>query len=55
MPNTTIDVAGDRFRINGEYTYPGRVFRGHRIEGLLLNSRFVQAIFDDLNPETRGA
>src|SRR5260221_7254926 len=25
---------------------------GHRIEGLLLNSRMVQAIFDDLNPET---
>jgi hypothetical protein len=25
-----------------------------RIEGLLLNSRMVQGIFDDLNPETRS-
>ena len=28
--------------------------RGKRIEGLLLNSRMVQATFDDLKPETRG-
>ena len=25
-----------------------------RIEGLLMNSRMVQGIFDDLNPDTRG-
>src|SRR5262249_46934851 len=29
-------------------------FRGMKVEGLLLNSRMVQGIFDDLNPETRG-
>jgi hypothetical protein len=29
------------------------VWRGCKIEGLLLNSRMVQGIFDDLNPETR--
>ena len=28
-------------------------WQGHRIEGLLLNSRMIQGIFDDLNPETR--
>ncbi len=26
--------------------------RDHKIEGLLFNSRMVQGIFDDLNPET---
>jgi hypothetical protein len=29
------------------------VFNGVKIEGLLLNARLVQGIFDDLNPETR--
>ncbi len=47
-------IAGDDFHINGRPTYPGRVWNGHRIEGLLLNSRMVQSVFDDLNPDTRG-
>ena len=51
---THITIEGDRFFINGEPTYKGRTFRGHRIEGLLLNSRMVQATFDDANPETRS-
>jgi hypothetical protein len=42
------------FCINGRPTYPGRTWDGQKIEGLLLNSRMVQAIFDDLNPETVG-
>ncbi|RPH82261.1 MAG: hypothetical protein EHM77_03485 [Planctomycetaceae bacterium] len=33
-------------------TYAGRSWRGKKIEGLLMNSRMVQAIFDDLNPQT---
>jgi hypothetical protein len=33
-------------------TYAGRSWNGHRIEGLLLNSRMVQATYDDLHPET---
>ena len=40
--------------INGTPTYDGRQYRGMRIEGLLMNSRMVQGIFDDLNPETRS-
>jgi hypothetical protein len=28
------------------------VWQGHRVEGLLMNSRMVNGIFDDLNPET---
>ena len=47
-------IQGDAFLINGKPTYKGRTWNGKKIEGLLLNSRMVQAIFDDLNPETRG-
>lgn len=49
---THVGVVADQFFINGQPTYPGRSWRGHRIEGLLLNSRMVQGIYDDLNPET---
>jgi hypothetical protein len=51
---TEVSIDGDGFLINGRPTYEGRVWNGKKIEGLLLNSRMVQAIFDDLNPETRG-
>jgi hypothetical protein len=51
---TTVTIEGDRFLINGRPTYEGRTWRGMRIEGLLMNSRMVQGIFDDLNPETRS-
>jgi len=51
---THVTIHDDRFFIDGAPTYPGRRFRGHPIEGLLLNSRMVQATFDDANPETRG-
>src|SRR5207253_3835422 len=44
----------DRFLINGRPTYAGRNYKGMKVEGLLLNSRMVQGIFDDLNPATRG-
>ena len=51
---TEVSIVGDRFFINGRPTYEGRSWNGHRIEGLLFNTRMVQAIFDDLNPETRA-
>src|SRR6185295_870035 len=51
---TDVTIRGDQFFINGKPTYPGRTWKGHRIEGLLFNSRMVQGIFDDLNPETVG-
>jgi hypothetical protein len=50
---TAVAIEGDRFLINGRPTYEGRTWRGMRIEGLLMNSRMVQGIFDDLNRETR--
>ncbi len=52
-PKTTVSIAGDAFHINAQPTYAGRMWQGKKIEGLLFNSRMVQATFDDLNPETR--
>jgi CubicO group peptidase (beta-lactamase class C family) len=49
---TEVSIVGQAFYINGKPTYAGRTWNGHKIEGLLLNSRMVQGIFDDLNPET---
>lgn len=49
---TVITIEKDKFYINGEPTYKGRTWQGHSIEGLLMNSRMVQGVFDDLNPET---
>ncbi len=49
---TELSIRGEDFHLNGKPTYAGREHGGHRIEGLLLNARTVQATFDDLNPET---
>jgi hypothetical protein len=49
---TVVSISGDAFHINGEPTYKGRRWNGHKIEGLLLNSRMVQGIFDDRNTNT---
>ncbi len=50
---TEVSIVGDGFQINGQPTYAGRTWNDQKIEGLLFNSRMVQATFDDLNPETR--
>ena len=50
--HTTVSIVGEDFRINGKPTYQGRSWKGLKIEGLLMNSRVVQATFDDLNPDT---
>ncbi|MEY2881238.1 MAG: hypothetical protein RLZZ15_3618 [Verrucomicrobiota bacterium] len=49
---TAVTIVGEDFHLNGRPTYAGRTWRGHRIEGLLMNSRMVQATYDDLNPAT---
>jgi len=51
-PKTRISIEGDNFLINGKPTLEGIVWNGIDMEGLLPNSRMVQGIFDDLNPET---
>jgi hypothetical protein len=50
---TRVEIRGEDFLINGAPTYAGRTWEHWRIEGLLLNSRMVQATFDDLNLATR--
>jgi hypothetical protein len=50
---TEVSISGTQFLLDGEPTYPGRTFEGHRIQGLLFNVRAVQATFDDANRTTR--
>jgi len=51
---TRVEIHGDAFWIDDAPTYAGRRWRDLPLEGLLLNSRMVQATFDDLNPNTRA-
>lgn len=53
--STVVSVQNGGFAINGRPTYAGRSWKGHRIEGLLFNSRMANAVADDENPATRGA
>ena len=50
--HTTASIVGDEFYIDGRPTYAGRSWNGHRVQGLLLNARLVQGIFDDRNTNT---
>jgi len=47
-----LSILGEEFHINGKPTYEGREWNGHRIQGLLMNSRMVQGAFEDRNPDT---
>ena len=53
---TAVTINGQAFQINGRPTYRGQTFGPDKwkIEGLLMNARMVQGIFDDRNPDTRG-
>ncbi len=55
---TEVSIKGSDFLINGQPTYEGVTWTNPAsevipIEGLLMNARLVQGIFDDLNPETQ--
>lgn len=50
--DTKVEIDGMQFLINDSPTYKDIEHEGRKIEGLLFNSRMVQAIFDDENPET---
>jgi hypothetical protein len=54
VSGTEIAIEADQFFINGKLTYPGQVYQGKIVQGLLMNARLVQGIFDDRNPETRS-
>ena len=49
---TIVEIHGDKFLINHKPTYEGRSWKGYPVEGLLMNSRMVQGLFDDQNHET---
>ncbi|RAJ10260.1 hypothetical protein [Arenibacter echinorum] len=49
---TIVSIVEDQFFINGKPTYEGRYWQGHKVEGLLINSRMVQGIFDDIDSTT---
>ena len=49
---TAVTIVGEEFHLNGQPTYAGRTWQGKSLQGLLMNSRMVQGIFDDLNPGT---
>jgi len=53
-PRTEVAIRGEDFLLNGKPTYSGRIWKGLKIEGLLMNVRAVQGIFDDANPATRS-
>lgn len=52
QPTTKVSIRGEKFYINGKPTFEGRTWNGFPVEGLLPNSRMVQGVFNDLNPET---
>jgi hypothetical protein len=56
---TEVIITGEKFYINGSPTYAGRIWTTsdgdeYPVEGLLMNARLVQGIFDDLNEKTSG-
>ncbi len=51
---TKLTIEGEKVLINDVPTLKGKIWNGIEMEGLLPNSRMVQGIFDDLNPETAG-
>lgn len=55
---TEVVIQGEKFYINGSPTYENRIWTTsyggeYPVEGLLMNARLVQGIFDDLNNKTR--
>ncbi len=51
---TVVSIKANQFYLNDELTYKNKYYRGNKIEGLLMNSRMVQGIFDDINPATKN-
>src|SRR5579871_3707680 len=52
--STSVAIEGNAFHVNGKPTYPGRFYKGSKVEGQLFTSRMVNCIVNDQNPETRG-
>ena len=50
---TQLTARGECWLINGQTTYKGQKYRDWDVQGLLMNSRMTNAVFDDENPVTR--
>lgn len=49
---TKVEIVGSQFHLDGAVANAGRTIRGITVEGLLMNSRMINGVFDDSNPET---
>ena len=54
MPKTHYSIYGDNFLINGSKTYSDISGSDEKIHGLLFNARFIQGVFNDVNPANSG-
>lgn len=55
MSQTTLSVTGETFRINDRLTYSEVPGSKASVQGLLMNARFIQGIFDDKDGRGRFA
>lgn len=53
LRRTKVEIRGEEWWINGRPTYQGKSWHGQSMQGLLMNARMVNALFDDLNSHTR--
>ncbi|MEX2123327.1 MAG: Ig-like domain-containing protein [Woeseia sp.] len=49
VQDTHVSISGQKFLINGQPTYRGRAWNSQLIEGLLINSRMANGIYDDMD------
>jgi len=47
--DTAVSIDREKFKVNGTYTYDARVWNSNPVAGLLLNSRMVNGIYDDMD------
>jgi hypothetical protein len=53
MGKTELKIAGENFIMNGKKVYADITGSREEAQGLLMNARFIQGIFDDkAEPET---
>ncbi len=54
MSKTRYEIKGNDFYINGKKTYDEIKNGNENVKGLLFNARFIQGMFDDVNPDNKG-
>ncbi len=53
MNKTTYKIEGNNFLINDKLTYSELEGSSKNVHGLLFNARFIQGIFEDVNPKNK--